>query len=96
MGGTKVNKRRTWRHLWLTLLFQFFVGADGENGLTMEHSPSDGVAVVAMSDHILKKVYEEKGEEQDHGEVQVAIFPNLYNVINSYTNFEIEISFPHL
>ena len=38
----------------------------------MEHSPSDGVAVVAMSDHILKKVYEEKGEEQDHDEVQVS------------------------
>jgi hypothetical protein len=53
------------------LLLQFFVSADGENGLTMEHSPSDGVAVVAMSDHILKKVNEEKGEDQDHGEVQV-------------------------
>ena len=59
----------------VNLFLQFFVGADGENGLTMEHSPSDGVAVVAMSDHILKKVYEEKGEEQDHGEVQVLILP---------------------
>ena len=71
----------------VNLLLQFFVGADGENGLTMEHSPSDGVAVVAMSDHILKKVYEEKGEEQDHDEVQVSIL---------LIHFTTEIHFPYL
>jgi hypothetical protein len=38
------------------LLFQFIVTPEGENGLTVEHSPTDGVAVASMGDFIVAKI----------------------------------------
>jgi hypothetical protein len=31
------------------------VTPDGENGLTLEHGPTDGVAVVSMADYIISR-----------------------------------------
>jgi Choline/Carnitine o-acyltransferase len=38
------------------LSLQFIVTPEGENGLTLEHSPTDGVAVASMADFIVAKI----------------------------------------
>ncbi len=39
---------------YLSIGFQFIIGDDGTCGLNYEHSPSEGVAVVQLVEHLLR------------------------------------------
>lgn len=41
--------------VWL----QFIISRDGACGLNYEHSPSEGIAVVQLIEHLLKYMYDE-------------------------------------
>ncbi len=41
----------------VTVSLQFVIGADGAVGLCYEHSPSEGIAVVDLIEHLLKYLY---------------------------------------
>ncbi|XP_041485899.1 choline O-acetyltransferase-like [Lytechinus variegatus] len=41
---------------WFDKTMQFIIGTDGQSGLNYEHSPSEGVAVVQLVEHLLKYI----------------------------------------
>ena len=46
---------------------QFVVTPEGENGLILEHSPTDGVAVASMADFIITKILQDKNKVKQTG-----------------------------
>lgn len=51
--GSKLNTPNR----WFDKTMQFIIGADGAVGLCYEHSPSEGIAVVDLIEHLLKYLY---------------------------------------
>jgi hypothetical protein len=48
--GTKLNSANR----WYDKTMQFIISEDGACGLNYEHSPSEGIAVVQLIEHLLK------------------------------------------
>ncbi|XP_033108263.1 choline O-acetyltransferase-like [Anneissia japonica] len=51
-GGSELNSGNR----WFDKTMQFIVGEDGSCGLNYEHSPSEGVAVVQLVEHLLRYI----------------------------------------
>ncbi|XP_038060397.1 choline O-acetyltransferase-like isoform X2 [Patiria miniata] len=51
-GGTSLNSGNR----WFDKTMQFIIGDDGTCGLNYEHSPSEGVAVVQLVEHLLRYI----------------------------------------
>ncbi|XP_071808591.1 choline O-acetyltransferase-like isoform X1 [Asterias amurensis] len=51
-GGTALNSGNR----WFDKTMQFIIGDDGTCGLNYEHSPSEGVAVVQLVEHLLRYI----------------------------------------
>ncbi|XP_067937012.1 choline O-acetyltransferase-like [Watersipora subatra] len=52
--GTQLNSRNR----WYDKTMQFIIGEDGACGLNYEHSPSEGIAVVQLIEHVLRYMEE--------------------------------------
>lgn len=48
--GTRINSANR----WYDKTMQFIIAEDGACGLNYEHSPSEGIAVVQLIEHLLK------------------------------------------
>lgn len=48
--GTRINSANR----WYDKTMQFIISEDGACGLNYEHSPSEGIAVVQLIEHLLK------------------------------------------